>query len=134
LFDVVVTMYARRGFEPTGDTEYREFLFPDSGLTDEVKRLAGAASLLVATRVSEGRRVLSRCQAGLNRSSLVAGLAMLRLGFSGEDAVQLIRSKRSRWALCNREYEEFLSDGSATKYLAESDGIGEVERAGGAGL
>lgn len=114
-FDLTVSMY-RRGieFEPTGG-EHIETLFPDSGLTDEVIAQAVDASLWIANGVREGRRVLSRCQAGLNRSSLVAGLAMVRLGYSGADAVQLIRARRSPWALCNEEFADFLSSGKAAR-------------------
>lgn len=44
---------------------------------------------------------LVHCQAGLNRSSLVAGTALKKLGFSGEEAVEMLRSRRSPACLCN---------------------------------
>lgn len=117
-FDVVVTMF-RRGpeYNPSFGVEYHEILFPDSQVTDEFIRQAMDASLRVASGIEAGRKVLSRCQAGLNRSSLVAGLAMIRLGFSGADAVQLVRARRSPWALCNEDYADFLISGEAARSL-----------------
>lgn len=108
-FDFVVSAYHRPGFEPSPDVEHHQVLFPDSRLTVEVQRYAVSAARLVAERVGGGATVLARCQAGLNRSSLIAGTAMVMLGFSGEDAVQLIRARRSPWALCNEDYADFIS-------------------------
>ena len=124
LFDTVVSAYHRAGYEPDPPTEYLTVPFPDSRLDERAQALAIDAAALIATRVSEGKKVLSRCQAGLNRSSLMAGLAMVRLGFSGEDAVQLIRARRSPWALCNEEYAQFITgDVGAASYTREPVGI-----------
>lgn len=109
LFDTVVSMYHRDGFEPSECVQHHQVLFPDAELVPEVQRLAEGAARVVADNVLAGRKVLARCQAGLNRSSLVAGLAMTMLGYSGPDAVQLIRSRRSPWALCNEDYAVFIS-------------------------
>ena len=108
MFEVIVSAYHRSGFEPDPPTEYYNVTFPDSRLDERAKTLALDASELIAERVLSGKTVLSRCQAGLNRSSLMAGLAMVRLGFSGADAVQIIRARRSPWALCNDEYARFI--------------------------
>lgn len=108
-FNVVVSMYHRGGdFLPSEGTEHHEVLFSDSRLSPKVLERASRIGQIVAERVREGRHVLVRCQAGLNRSSLVAGLAMIELGFKGEDAVQLIRARRSPWALCNDSYADHL--------------------------
>ncbi len=58
-----------------------------------------------------GRRVLVRCRAGLNRSALVVGLMLLCDGYPGREAVDLIREKRSPYALCNRFFESYLLKG-----------------------
>lgn len=108
-FDLVVSAYHRDGFEPDPGVEYVRVPFPDARLVPEVQRLAEGAAHVVAEGVRSGLTVLSRCQAGLNRSSLIAGLAMVMLGFNGDDAVQLIRSRRSPWALCNEDYAMFIS-------------------------
>lgn len=57
-----------------------------------------------------GKRVLIRCQAGWNRSGLITGLVLLRAGYTAEAAVDLIREKRSPFALCNKTFELFLKE------------------------
>ena len=50
--------------------------------------------------------VLVSCQAGLNRSSLVAARALYLDGFgTGDDVIAELRSKRSPAVLCNRSFE-----------------------------
>lgn len=53
-----------------------------------------AASGFVADQLADGKHVLVTCAMGLNRSALVAGLALRRLGFSGETVVDHIRKAR----------------------------------------
>jgi hypothetical protein len=53
---------------------------------------------------------LIHCQAGLNRSALVAGKVLVADGMTGEDAVALIRDKRSPACLCNPAFEAALLD------------------------
>lgn len=55
-----------------------------------------------------GKRVLIRCQAGLNRSSLVTALVLMRDGYSAKDAIDLIRTKRSSYCLFNQNFERWL--------------------------
>lgn len=120
-FDLVVSMYRRSiAFNPSFGVEYHEVLFNDSQLSDEYVARAAEASSMVASGIESGRKVLSRCQAGLNRASFVAGLAMIRLGFSGADAVQLIRARRSPWALCNEEYADFLMSDDAVRCVVSA--------------
>lgn len=52
--------------------------------------------------------VLVHCQAGLNRSGLVASLALIKSGMKPSDAIQLLRSKRSPAVLCNKTFENYL--------------------------
>ena len=51
---------------------------------------------------------LVHCQAGLNRSSFVLCLALLQHGYSAEDAIELVREKRSPACLCNPHFEQYL--------------------------
>ena len=52
--------------------------------------------------------VLVRCWMGLNRSGLVVALVLMRLGYSAADAIDLIRTQRSRFALCNPLFVQYL--------------------------
>jgi protein-tyrosine phosphatase len=58
--------------------------------------------------VSKIGKTLVHCQAGLNRSALVAGLALIRGGFHPDDAIKLLRDKRCDAVLCNEHFERFL--------------------------
>lgn len=54
--------------------------------------------------------VLVHCQAGLNRSGLVAAKALMLGGMTADDAISLIRAKRSPVCLCNPAFEAWLRD------------------------
>ena len=51
---------------------------------------------------------LLHCQAGLNRSSLVAARALMLDGHSADGAIELLREKRSPAVLCNPNFEQWL--------------------------
>jgi hypothetical protein len=51
---------------------------------------------------------LVHCQAGLNRSSLVAARALVLDGMTADEAISLIREKRSPACLCNPAFERWL--------------------------
>ena|ERR1035441_2280998 len=51
---------------------------------------------------------LISCQAGLNRSSLVAAKALMLEGMTADKAIALLREKRSGAVLCNEAFEEWL--------------------------
>jgi hypothetical protein len=56
----------------------------------------------------KGKKVLFRCQAGLNRSSLCAALVLMKDGYTADDAIALIREKRSKYALFNNSFVDYL--------------------------
>lgn len=55
-----------------------------------------------------GQRLLITCAAGLNRSGLITGLTLRQLGYSGDQAVTLIRQARGPNALSNRWFEQLV--------------------------
>src|SRR6185369_10980544 len=63
---------------------------------EELPNLAklNAVADLAAGLIRSGHRVLSHCGMGFNRSALVAGLILLRLGMSGPEAVRRLRGCR----------------------------------------
>lgn len=103
-FDVVVSLFARDGHGPDVGVEHHHHRMPDAVLEPqdvaEIARLAG----VVAARLDEGRTVLVRCQAGLNRSSLVAALALVHRGWEPQSAIDAIRAARSQNCLFNRSF------------------------------
>jgi hypothetical protein len=62
----------------------------------------------VASMVDAGDRVVVNCAAGLNRSGLVVGRALIALGHEPADAIELIRAARGPNALFNGTFERFL--------------------------
>ena len=84
---------------------YAYFPFEDSGLPDLVK--LHALGRLAAEMILNERAVLIHCAMGLNRSPLMAGVAMTCLGRSGEEAVRILQAKRPG-ALYNPVYAEYL--------------------------
>mgnify|MGYP001561544085 FL=1 len=51
---------------------------------------------------------LVHCQAGLNRSGLVAANALRLRGMPASEAIALLRRQRSPAVLCNSAFEEWL--------------------------
>ena len=106
-FDAVVTLYAWA--QPVDwMVEELRFGFYDSGIAHiDMEALHRAASFAV-DQVRNGNKVLIRCQAGLNRSGLTAALALIQMGYKPDEAIDVLRAKRSRYVLINKEFEEFL--------------------------
>lgn len=113
-FDVIVL--AALEYQPAGA------LFPDVEvihvpLDDDPRRpmredeIAAAvqAGRKIARRLRAGRRVLATCAMGLNRSALVAALAMREVyGMSADETIGRIRRARGPWALSNPNFELLL--------------------------
>jgi hypothetical protein len=107
-FDTVVTLYAWANPVDWFVQELR-YGFYDSGLEGN----ADYASLHEAAEFAHkawksGKRVLIRCQAGINRSSLTMGLALMLEGYSAADAIKLMRDKRSNAVLLNEDFVDYL--------------------------
>ncbi|WP_207709967.1 protein-tyrosine phosphatase family protein [Actinomadura macrotermitis] len=110
-FDVVCSLYLRDGHGPPPHVEHHCALVPDDPLSSaEIRAVLGLAEI-AAEAVRGGRRVLVRCHSGYNRSGLVVAQALVLLGHEMDDAIFLIRRRRSRWALNNRLFEEYLTTG-----------------------
>jgi protein-tyrosine phosphatase len=67
-----------------------------------------AVTALGAHLVASGHRVLSHCGMGYNRSALVAGRILHRLGMSGPDVVRRLRERRPG-ALFNEVFAAHLA-------------------------
>lgn len=58
-----------------------------------------------------GRQVLLRCQGGKNRSGLIAASVLIKDGYSVDEAIELLRSKRSVDVLFNVHFVDALHRG-----------------------
>ncbi|WP_202819245.1 protein-tyrosine phosphatase family protein [Actinosynnema sp. ALI-1.44] len=80
---------------------------------DTVQQLADTALLAV----EHGRNVLVRCHSGYNRSGLVVAQTLIGLGYDAPAAIDLVRSRRSPWALNNRVFTQYLEAGLGVAQL-----------------
>lgn len=110
-FDVVISLCRSDGHGPPDAVAHYCREIPDGPLTEaqlaDVSELAATA----AGAVRAGRRVLVRCGSGYNRSGLVVVEALVHLGYRVDDAIFLVRYRRSKRALNNRLFVEYLTTG-----------------------
>lgn len=52
--------------------------------------------------------ILIHCSMGLNRSGLITAIYLVYQGWTADEAINLIREKRSPAALCNPHFEEYV--------------------------
>lgn len=105
-FKHVVSLYPWEKYKLGPDTERLEHKLYDSAEIPEGPTLYSVAGYVVGC-LREGK-TLVHCQAGLNRSALVGGLALALRGMSSGGAISLLREQRSPAVLCNRTFEEWL--------------------------
>lgn len=109
-FDSVVTLYARANGASWNVKEIR-YGFSDGDMTDfDPESDLGFAVREAHADWKAGKRVLIRCQAGLNRSGLIMALVLIRDGMEPADAIDLIREKRGAAALFNTTFVSWLTD------------------------
>jgi hypothetical protein len=110
-FGVVISLYRRDGHGPNGTVGHHCCEIPDGPLSSaqliEVCELAETAM----EEVQDGRKVLVRCHSGYNRSGLVVAQALVQRGYSVDDAIFLVRYRRSKWALNNPLFVDYLTTG-----------------------
>ena len=107
-FDAVVTLSAYS--KPVGwyVHEFR-YCIPDASLDEEHAEELEKIADWAYVQWKSGRKVLVRCQAGMNRSGLVTALILMRDKVEAKKAIALIRSKRSEDALSNHSFVEYLT-------------------------
>jgi protein tyrosine phosphatase len=110
-FDLVVTAYSLANPVDWFVKEIR-FGFYDSDMKDFDPSDLQAIVRMAHAEWKRGQRVLIRCQAGMNRSGLIMALVLIREGYTAEDAINLIRAKRSKHALFNGRFESWLKEAS----------------------
>lgn len=111
-FKYVFSLYPWEKYRLAPGTKRVELKLYDSADMAEVKVLEGTADA-INEALKEGK-TLVHCQAGLNRSALLAGLALVRQGREAREVIDLLREKRSPNVLCNQAFEKFLLEYEAT--------------------
>lgn len=82
---------------------------PNRAMREDEITLALKTAGRVAKRLRAGRRVLVTCAMGLNRSALVAALALHEIyGMGADEIIKRLRQARGTWALSNPNFERLL--------------------------
>jgi len=78
-----------------------------------IEKLILPTATKLANAVTNGKKVLSTCWAGVNRSSLLTAFTLKQLlpDTSGRDIIQLIRKQRSDRCLNNKLFERIVDYG-----------------------
>lgn len=105
-FAFVVSLYPWERYTLGPDTERQEYRLYDAAEMPTEGSLVSAACVVSAC-IAAGK-TLVHCQAGLNRSALVAGLALVLDGRDPGEVVALLRDRRCDAVLCNPVFERWL--------------------------
>ena len=105
-FKYVVSLYPWERYRLGPNTERTEARLYDSHQMPDTAQLVKLAREV--NRMRADGKTLVHCQAGLNRSGLIAGLALVLDGMEPRDAIALLRQKRCDMVLCNDTFERWL--------------------------
>lgn len=105
-FEFVVSLYPWEKYEIGPNTVRVEVEMYDSGAIPDERQLHDVARIINAFRAKG--KTLVHCQAGLNRSALTTGLALVLDGMPPADAIALLRSRRCPAVLCNQAFTSWL--------------------------
>jgi protein-tyrosine phosphatase len=103
-FEHVVSLYKWEKYKlPEGCTRdtFEMFDSVDQN-TEAVEEIAD-----LAWRAVQRGKTLVHCQAGLNRSGLIAGRVLMHMGYTADEAIEKLR-RRSPAVLCNPTFEAYL--------------------------
>lgn len=114
-FDAVVTLYAWARPVDWLVEELRWGIF-DGGEAPDLDTIRDAV-VWAHKRWKHDKKVLLRCQAGLSRSTFLTALVLIRDGMDRDEAIELIRSQRSRKCL---NVNGSSAKGAFTKILMET--------------
>lgn len=108
-FRHVISLYPweRYDIDPGATTRVEVTMYDADGVPAPADLFGAAGRVLGALRDGP---TLVHCQAGLNRSALVAGLAMILSGMDPASAIALLRERRSDAVLCNPTFERWLRE------------------------
>jgi hypothetical protein len=117
-FDAIYDVYGRGLHPPPAGAAYvvhRIDDLPWAAVPDSVDGLANE----IAGLVHAGRRVVITCSTGLDRSGLIVARALIALGHTPADAIDLVRGARGPRALSNRAFVRYLLLDCTPRRLAE---------------
>ena len=106
-FDTVITLYSWA--QPVDWlVEEVRYGFYDSEISHIDFSAVERAADFAYQAWKSGKRVLIRCQAGINRSSLVMAHVLMKDRYTAREAIDLMREKRSKAVLLNKHFVDYL--------------------------
>jgi protein-tyrosine phosphatase len=114
-FDSIVCLYSHANAAGYYVREQR-YGIADAELNEDSKPEIRQLATWLYSEWKSGKRVAAKCQAGWNRSGLVAALVLLHDGFTAEEAISLIRERRSPNALCNQHFVNYIKEVYESEY------------------
>lgn len=105
-FEFVVSLYPWEKYRLGSNTARLEVQMLDAAEMPNERLLYDTARIVNAFRYRG--KTLVHCQAGLNRSGLIAALALILDGTEPIDAIELLRQSRHPVVLCNQTFEKWL--------------------------
>lgn len=110
-FDMIVSLHQSsqyRRYMPTNAAWVLDIRIPDAVLDPRSHEAIENAAADVAAAHLRGKRVLVRCRAGINRSAMVMARVLMLMGASADEAIEIIRAKRSEHCLFNESFVAYL--------------------------
>ena len=112
-YDLVVLVAQEHQRDSMGAARVIRLPLPDATLTPAQKAAVDRVAGQVAAVLRARGRVLVTCAMGLNRSGMVAALALTKLGMPGRQAIGAIRQLRGKSAmpaLFNPNFTRFIRE------------------------
>lgn len=108
-FDAVVTLCGSYpAFGPPEGVRHLRYHFEDDDLDpnhhDHIEKIAEEVHRVVTS----GDKVLVRCWGGINRSSLIVAMVLMKSGMTAREAMVKIRQTRSPYCLFNESFQDYL--------------------------
>ena len=112
-FEYIVSLYQEEPYKILKHQVYMQAQLFDAPMIPNESELYALAECVNNYR--DRGVTLVHCQAGLNRSGLVAALSMIQMGMTPKNAIAILRNKRSPAVLCNKVFEEWLLTKNITR-------------------
>ena len=108
-FSHIFSLYMWEQYKFSEGTVHSEVKMYDSRSNPIDVETVESMSDEIVTALNEGGNVLVHCQAGINRSNLLATRALMKWkSISARDAIVILREKRSPLVLANKTFENYL--------------------------
>lgn len=107
-FSHIFSLYMWEQYKYAEGTVHTEVKMYDSRSHPIDVETVESMSDAVVNALAEGGNVLVHCQAGINRSNLIASRALMKMGHTAAEAIAILRKQRSPLVLANKTFENYL--------------------------